>query len=364
MGHNRCIHIAVQRRAHIYNVRPLLFHHRDVEISDERQEEARWREREKEISRPGHTAYLSLTTGKALMPRSGSTQDILVLLQEQEPTDTPITTTHQHQHRHDPDPLSGEERAPLPGLQALISEGLVLLVLLVVLVVMLLVLILVVLVLVVMVLLVLLLVVLVLVVLPLLVVVLPEKKFEALQGYLAEHNDQIRLIVRLVIAAGFVAIVIVACVLNFNRAVEMLVISLVTVIFLAWDWMMKRYGDRVCEELSPIRDVLGRNWFWIRWVVYVSLLGALVGWLALDTAKRGSRQLVMPILVFISSVISILFYVGFMPWLVGKTESPLLIRPYISELTCSEIHAVMTAGFASVSGSVLGAYISFGVRRQ
>jgi len=41
MGHNRCIHIAVQRRAHIYNVRPLLFHHRDVEISDKRQEEAR-----------------------------------------------------------------------------------------------------------------------------------------------------------------------------------------------------------------------------------------------------------------------------------------------------------------------------------
>jgi len=65
--------------------------------------------------------------------------------------------------------------------------------------------------------------------------------------------------------SGFVAIVIAACVLNFNRAVEMLVISLVTVIFLAWDWMMKRYGDRVCEELSPIRDVLGRNWFWIRW---------------------------------------------------------------------------------------------------
>lgn len=38
-----------------------------------------------------------------------------------EPTDTPITTTHHHQHRHDQDPVPGEERAPLPGLQALIS---------------------------------------------------------------------------------------------------------------------------------------------------------------------------------------------------------------------------------------------------
>ncbi|XP_075955751.1 solute carrier family 28 member 3-like [Anarhichas minor] len=301
-----------------------------------------------------------------------------------------------------------------------------------------------------------------------------EKKIEAFQCYLAEHEDQIRLIIHLVLAAGFVAIVIAACVLNFNRAVELLVISLVTVIFLAWDWMMKRYDDRVWEALSPIRDLLGRNWFWIRWIVCVSLLVAVVGWLALDTAKRGTRQLVsfvglllliflmlifskhpfrwcwqtllcgiglqfvfgllilrtsfglvglewlgkraetfmsftdvgskfmfgpnyedhffvfkvMPILVFISSVISILFYIGFMPWLVckigfimqltmltspaesmaaagnlflGQTESPLLIRPYISALTRSEIHAVMTAGFASVSGSILGVYISFGV---
>lgn len=74
-------------------------------------------------------------TGKALMPRSGSTQEILVLLQKQdeghasavihgspEPTDTPTTNIHQHhQHCHDPNRFPGEERAPLPGLKALIS---------------------------------------------------------------------------------------------------------------------------------------------------------------------------------------------------------------------------------------------------
>ncbi|KAM6931376.1 solute carrier family 28 member 3-like [Xenentodon cancila] len=97
---------------------------------------------------------------------------------------------------------------------------------------------------------------------------------------------------------------------------------------------------------------------------------------------------VMPILVFLSSVISILYFIGFMPWLIckigfmmqvamgtspvesivaagniflGHTDSPLLIHPYISELTISEIHAVMAGGFASVSGTVLGAFISFGV---
>ena len=74
-------------------------------------------------------------TGNVLIPRSGSTQEIRVLLQMQEnghasadshgspePTATPTTITHHHQqHRHDQDPLPGGERAPLPGLQALIS---------------------------------------------------------------------------------------------------------------------------------------------------------------------------------------------------------------------------------------------------
>ena len=44
-----------------------------------------------------------------------------------------------------------------------------------------------------------------------------------------------------------------------------------------------------------------------------------------------------------------------------QTESPLLIRPFLLDLTKSEIHAVMTGGFATIAGSVLGAYIIFGV---
>lgn len=78
-------------------------------------------------------------TGKALIPRSGSTQEILVLLQEQgdghasadshrspEPTATPMATSHHHHHRqqqnrHDLYPLPSEERALLPALEALIS---------------------------------------------------------------------------------------------------------------------------------------------------------------------------------------------------------------------------------------------------
>ncbi|KAF6729681.1 Solute carrier family 28 member 3 [Oryzias melastigma] len=301
-----------------------------------------------------------------------------------------------------------------------------------------------------------------------------KRKLEALQSCLGSHKTKIQLIINLVLAAGFVAMVTAACVVNFHRAVGLLVISLVTIFFLVWDWVMERYGDQVWEVLAPVKNILKRNWFWIRWMVYVLLLAAVVCWLVLDTAQRGTRQLVsfggllllvflmivfskhpfkwswqtlisgiglqfvfgllilrtefglqaltwvgnkvemflsftdagskfvfgdnftdhffvfrvMPILVFLSSVISILYYVGFMPWLIckigfvmqvtmgtsptesmvaagniflGLTDSPLLIRPYISELTVSEIHAVMTGGFASISGTILGAFISLGV---
>ncbi|NXC37804.1 S28A3 protein, partial [Penelope pileata] len=97
---------------------------------------------------------------------------------------------------------------------------------------------------------------------------------------------------------------------------------------------------------------------------------------------------VLPIVVFFSTVMSMLYHVGFMQWLVrkvgwimqvfmgttpvesfvaagnifvGQTESPLMVRPYLPYVTKSELHAVMTAGFSTIAGSVLGAYISFGV---
>ena len=45
----------------------------------------------------------------------------------------------------------------------------------------------------------------------------------------------------------------------------------------------------------------------------------------------------------------------------SMTESPLLIKPHIENLTNAEIFAVMTAGFASIAGSVLGGYIALGI---
>ncbi|XP_072165400.1 solute carrier family 28 member 3-like [Diadema setosum] len=97
---------------------------------------------------------------------------------------------------------------------------------------------------------------------------------------------------------------------------------------------------------------------------------------------------VLPIIIYFGSVISVLYYWGVMQvliqkvaWLmertmktsgseslnaagnifVGMTEAPLLIKPYLKDMTRSELHAVMTGGFATVAGSTLGAYILNGI---
>ncbi len=97
---------------------------------------------------------------------------------------------------------------------------------------------------------------------------------------------------------------------------------------------------------------------------------------------------ILPTIVFFSSFISLLYYYNILPrivaamgWVmmrlmktsgaeslscaanifVGQTESPLMIKPYLPDLTRSELHAVMTGGFATIAGGVMAAYISFGI---
>ncbi|MBY0096829.1 NupC/NupG family nucleoside CNT transporter [Mesobacillus maritimus] len=97
---------------------------------------------------------------------------------------------------------------------------------------------------------------------------------------------------------------------------------------------------------------------------------------------------VLPVVIFFSSLISVLYYLGIMQWVikilggglskllgtsnaeslsaaanifVGQTEAPLVIKPYIKILTKSELFAVMVGGLASVAGSVLIGYSLLGV---
>ena len=97
---------------------------------------------------------------------------------------------------------------------------------------------------------------------------------------------------------------------------------------------------------------------------------------------------VLPNIIFFSSLIAVLYYLGVMQWVikiiggalqkllktskpeslsatanifVGQTEAPLIVRPYITRMTQSELFAIMVGGLASVAGSILAGYAGLGI---
>jgi CNT family concentrative nucleoside transporter len=100
---------------------------------------------------------------------------------------------------------------------------------------------------------------------------------------------------------------------------------------------------------------------------------------------------VLPTIVFVAALFAILYYLGIMQLVVqafavvmhrvmgasgaeslnvaasifmGQTEAPLTIRPYLADMTESELMTVMTSGMAHVSGGVMAAYILFGIEAR
>lgn len=98
---------------------------------------------------------------------------------------------------------------------------------------------------------------------------------------------------------------------------------------------------------------------------------------------------VLPIIIFFSSLMSVMYHLHIMQWVVkifgrmlrriigtqeiesmnaaanmfvGQTEAPLVIRPYLGRLTDAQLFTVMVSGLASVAGTVLAAYAQMGIR--
>jgi CNT family concentrative nucleoside transporter len=97
---------------------------------------------------------------------------------------------------------------------------------------------------------------------------------------------------------------------------------------------------------------------------------------------------VLPVIIFFSSLIAVLYHLGIMSFIiriiggalrkllqtsrpesmsaaanifVGQTEAPLIIKPFIPQMTRSELFAVMVGGLASIAGSIMAGYAGLGI---
>ncbi|WP_020007867.1 NupC/NupG family nucleoside CNT transporter [Salinicoccus albus] len=164
--------------------------------------------------------------------------------------------------------------------------------------------------------------------------------------------------------------------INFRTVLGALAIQLaVGILFLGWG-----VGEEVLSLLSQfVTGVLGAADAGIEFVFGEQLM-----------QYDGAFFIqVLSVIVFFAALMSILFYIGFMPWIikvlggfiskvlgtskvesiaatanifVGITESPLTIKPYLSNMTRSEFFTVMTVGLGTVAGSILGGLVAMGAR--
>lgn len=174
----------------------------------------------------------------------------------------------------------------------------------------------------------------------------------------------------------------------------------------AVDWMLvaKGLGLQLVFALLVLKTDVGRGFFQVVNDVFVALIGytnagasfvfgRLVDrTLPVDGGSGGTVTIaanfafsVLPTIIFFSSLMTILYYLGIMQrivkavaWLmqrtlgtsgaettsaagnifVGQTEAPLLIKPFVQKMTMSELNTVMTGGFATVAGGVMAAYVA------
>ncbi|PKS13128.1 hypothetical protein jhhlp_000470 [Lomentospora prolificans] len=100
---------------------------------------------------------------------------------------------------------------------------------------------------------------------------------------------------------------------------------------------------------------------------------------------------VIPAIMFFISIVEVLYYIGFLQWFIkkfatfvfwslrvsgaeavvaaatpfiGQGESAMLVRPFVPHMTTAELHQILTCGFATISGSVLVAYVGLGLNAQ
>ncbi|MFW6853065.1 NupC/NupG family nucleoside CNT transporter [Burkholderia gladioli] len=124
------------------------------------------------------------------------------------------------------------------------------------------------------------------------------------------------------------------------------------------------------------------------------VFGGLVGNKMFDLFGDGGFVFglrVLPMIIFVTSLIAVLYYIGVMKWIVrifgallskllgvsriegcsavatiflGQSEMPALVKPFVRRMTSAEIFTVMASGMASIAGSVLVGYAGLGVKME
>uniref|UniRef100_A0A8C9Q3V6 Sodium/nucleoside cotransporter n=1 Tax=Spermophilus dauricus TaxID=99837 RepID=A0A8C9Q3V6_SPEDA len=291
------------------------------------------------------------------------------------------------------------------------------------------------------------------------------------RSFCRRHASLFKKILLGLLCLAYAAYFLAACILDFQRALALFVLTCLVIFVLVHNFLKKLFGEKLMRCLKPFKN--SRLRFWMKWVFRGACVVGLILWLVLDTAQRPEQLIsfagicmfililfvcskhhsavswrtvfwglglqfifgivvirtypgfiafqwlgdqiqiflnytvagssfvfgdtliqnifafqTLPVILFFGCMMSILYYLGLVQWVVqkiawflqftmrttstetlvvagnifvGMTEAPLLIRPYLADMTLSEIHTVMTGGFATISGSVLGAFISFGI---
>src|ERR1700722_4445409 len=143
------------------------------------------------------------------------------------------------------------------------------------------------------------------------------------------------------------------------------------------------------------QDILARAGSGVNWFLDFSYAGSdfLFGKLGEQHSSMGFffAFQVLPTIIFIAAVFALLYYLRVMQLIIwvaakimthlmgvsgaeslnvaasifmGQTEAPLTIRPYLPEVTKSELMTIMTSGMAHVSGGMMGAYILYGIEAK
>ena len=187
---------------------------------------------------------------------------------------------------------------------------------------------------------------------------------------------------------GLVALLGIAVALSSNRR------------RISWRVLAWGLGLQAVFAVFVLRVPLGQRIFRevgtaVSWLLHFSYEGSqfVFGELGAPNSKLGFifAFQVLPAIIFVSALFAIMYYLGVMQLVVrafavvmnrvmgasgaeslnvaasifmGQTEAPLTIRPFLPRMTRSELMTVMTAGMAHVSGSIMAAYIAFGIEAR